>query len=201
MNTITPPDTCFDVAMKHDGVTTAFDVILDELDAVTKEVNSQGSDFMKNGKYTEAKRIIESGQQLQAFREKLSGLRAEWLTGQDASMRERVQLNNIRELSPHHKAQKTGLSVMLPNGREIHHHVAADTFVEVLRELGIERVKALDIRVSRIPLVATQRSDKYSQTKVGPYWIITHSNTEYKKKLLGSIGERLGVHLTVKIVG
>lgn len=35
--------------MSTDGVTTAFDVILEELIAVVSEVNAQGAQFMKEG--------------------------------------------------------------------------------------------------------------------------------------------------------
>lgn len=188
------------VAAKRDGVTTAFEVILEELNAVIVQVNSQGAEFMRNANYLEAQRVIESGKHLQVFREKLSRLKDEWIAGHDPSVRQRVQIDNVRQISPHHKAAKTGLSVTLPGGRDIHHPVAADTFVEALQELGLERVKALNIRVNGIPLVASERNYDYTQAKVGPYWVITHSNTEYKRKLLTEIGERLGVRLIVKIV-
>lgn len=200
MNTLTQVENRSGVTINRDGVTTAFEVILEELDTVTKEVNSQGADFIKSGKYVEAQRIIESGKQLLVFREQLFGLKSEWLTGHDVSIRQRVQINNIRNISPRRKATRTGLSVTCPNGRVIHHHFAADTFVEVLQYLGIERVKTLNIRVNGVPLVSTHKDDKYSQKELGTYWIMTHSNTEAKKMLLTSIADRLGVHLSMKIV-
>jgi hypothetical protein len=78
--------------MSTDGVTTAFDVILEELIAVVSEVNEQGAQFMKEGKYDDAQKLIESGKQLQRFKEKLYALRSEWSNGLDTATRDRVKI-------------------------------------------------------------------------------------------------------------
>jgi hypothetical protein len=158
--------------MSTDGVTTAFDVILEELIAVVSEVNAQGAQFMKEGKYDDATKLIESGKQLQRFKEKLDALRSEWSSGLDTATRDRVKIENVRTLASHHKAPKTGLLVRFSNGRvfnESNESVAAETFSLALQEIGPDRVRSLNKQVNDVPLIWAKRHDTYTQHRVGSY--------------------------------
>ena len=90
----------------------------------------------------------------------------------------------------------------MPNGEKIAHRVGADTFVEVIEKLGIEKVKDLGDKVRRSPLILTSKSDNpnLSQRKSGKYYIITHGTAGAKKKILEKIASELGVRLQVEIV-
>jgi hypothetical protein len=184
----------------QDGVTVAFDVIREELEAAANGVNIQGADFLKSGQYDEATILIESGRKMLAFRNKIEALKEEWLNGHDATTRSRVQIENVRSITSHNKAPKTGLSVTFPDGTEIHHQVAAETFAATLNKLGLERVRSLNKKVNGFPLVSNERSDKYDQVKSDTLLVMTHSNTESKKRMLEEIAKELAVLLKVQIV-
>ena len=93
----------------------------------------------------------------------------------------------------------TRLVVTMPNGERIAHHVAANSFVEVIEKLGIEKVKNLGLEGSRFPLISTSKLHK-RQRKSGQYYITILYNTKIKKKYLEKIASQLGVQLKVEIV-
>ena len=70
----------------------------------------------------------------------------------------------------------SGLLVTMPNGEKVNHNRSSDTFVEVIEELGIEKVKHLDIMVGKIPLIADFDVPKRSQRKSGQYYIMLNTN-------------------------
>lgn len=92
------------------------------------------------------------------------------------------------------------LVVTLPNGERIDHGISTDTFVEVIEKLGIERVRRLEIKNNRIPLISPSNHPTYFQRKSGPYYIMTSNNTATKKRLLEEIGRGLGESLEVGLV-
>jgi|GEM_PF-2171055 len=57
--------------MNQDGVSNAFDNILQEIEAVENKLTLEGGDAFKNKRYDDATRLSESGKRLQSFREKL----------------------------------------------------------------------------------------------------------------------------------
>ena len=95
-----------------------------------------------------------------------------------------------------------GLFVVMPDGQIINHRVSATTFAEVIEELGIERVKNIrpELKLNATPLISTFDHPTYDQRKSGRYYIMTHSDTETKKRLLEKIADRLGEPLKVEIV-
>ena len=83
-----------------------------------------------------------------------------------------------------------GLLVTVPNGEVINHKVSAVTFVEVIEKLGIERVRALN-KKDIIPLISTDKHNKYKQGQSGRYYIMTNNSTLKKQKLLEEIASEL----------
>ena len=73
--------------------------------------------------------------------------------------------------------------------------------IEVIKTIGVEEVKKLDLRVNGIPLIADRDYDSKAQRKVetdtGTYWIVSGTDTEKKKKILDDIADRLNVDMTV----
>lgn len=116
----------------------------------------------------------------------------------------KVPTSPRQEDPPSPTAQKglRHLVVTMPNGEKIAHRIGADTFVEVIEKLGIEKVKDLGDKVRRSPLILTSKSDKpnLNQRKSGRYYIVTHGTAGVKKKILEKIASELGVRLQVEIV-
>jgi hypothetical protein len=186
--------------MNQDGVSIAFEVILEEIAAVENQLATEGASAFRERRYNDADQLSNSGKRLLEFREKLVHLRDEWRSGIDIETRQRVKLEPGYTISPHTKGPKTIIRVTLPTGRVIQRTTAAQTFADVIEEIGFEVVRKLNIHVSGIPLVDVKRDQKYNQAKRGLYFINTHSNTVDKKSLLEQIGKKLGKALKIEIV-
>ncbi|MFM2275236.1 MAG: hypothetical protein RL211_1108 [Pseudomonadota bacterium] len=189
--------------MKTDSVSTAFQIILEEIDSVVSDVNSQGAAFLRNGDYFHAESSITAGKNLAAFRTKLETLNHEWLTGLDETTRLQVQVPSTKIVSPiasSSKSSKTVLVVKFPDSSVIFEAKAADTFAKVLKVLGLQKVSQLGLKMNNHPLVSKQKSENYSQTAIDEYLIMTHSNTEQKREKLLEIARALNVALTVDVV-
>jgi hypothetical protein len=186
--------------MKKDGVSTAFDMILDEIAAVQDQLGIEGSSAFKESRYQDAERLSDAGKKLLGFRQKLESLRDEWKKGIDVATRERVKIESAYTISPHSKGAKTVLRVILPSGQVVQRPAAADTFADCIQHLGLDVIKEINLSVNNVPLLSRTRHKKYTQSKRGPYYICTHSNTKSKKALLLDIGNRLGERLQVQII-
>lgn len=100
-------------------------------------------------------------------------------------------------------APKTGLRVIMPDGRVIAHAKAKDTFIATILAIGIERVRPLGMKFCKIPIISNTRDKKYgrAQHDVGNGWmILTHSSTADKKKMLDKIAKALNIKLRVEII-
>lgn len=186
--------------MKSDGVSVAFSIIMDEIQAVVEQLNHEGVNAFKNSKYSDAEKLSESGKELDAFRLKLEQLKNEWNSGIDVATRERVKVEQTYSIRPHSKSRKTVLRITLENGRIIQRPVAAQSFVDTIEQFGIEKVKALGHTINGIDLISTEKSEKYGQTESSGFYICTHSNTQSKKKLLLKIAEELVKNIKVEII-
>lgn len=98
---------------------------------------------------------------------------------------------------------KTGLRVTLPNGKVIHEKVAAMTMVEAVKAAGPIKVRNLNIKWCKIPLVSTTKDKKYNsqQHDVGDgLFLLTHANNEARKRLLERISKELHLDWKVEVV-
>lgn len=205
--------------MRRDGVAAALDLILDELSVAYRQLSDEVSDALAEKRTDSAGQLIDTAKRLDAFRTRLEGLKREWTSELDATTRERVLSEPPTGDEPREaqtfdddagttaanartKAAKTVLKVRLPSGRVIHRRIAADTFVETIRELGVENVRALNLTLNKTELVSNALSEKYSgsQRALGDYFVITHSGTKTKKEQLDEISRRLDAGLIVEIV-
>lgn len=93
------------------------------------------------------------------------------------------------------------LAVQMEDGTWIAEDRAIDTFIEVIKAVGIEEVKKLDLIVIGIPLIADCDYDGKAQRKVeteeGTYYIVSGTNTVTKKNILDDITDRLNVDMIV----
>ncbi|HEX5154335.1 MAG TPA: helicase-related protein [Parafilimonas sp.] len=97
----------------------------------------------------------------------------------------------------------TKLKVIFPNGKIIFHNKAAKTLVNTIVEIGIDKVQSLNLINDGVPLVSNQKDNKYksSQYEVSHgLYVITHSSTQQKKKLLENISEKFGLGLKIEII-
>lgn len=69
--------------------------------------------------------------------------------------------------------------------------LGAETFVEVIEKIGIERVKDLGIVCRRVPLIDTTNHQGIPQRKSGRYFVVTSSSTPTKIKQLNTIADQL----------
>lgn len=100
-------------------------------------------------------------------------------------------------------APKTRLRVTMPDGSQIEHKAAKDTFVEVIRKIGIDRVRPIGLKFCKVPIVSNTRDAKYGKAQVpveGGWLILTHSSTNDKKKQLDKIVKALHLNITVEII-
>lgn len=184
--------------MKHDGVSIAFQMILEEIEAVEAQLNHEGALAFKQSKYENANRLSATGERLGEFRTKLEQLREEWDSGIDVQTRARVKMEPSYRIPRHKKGKKTILRVTLDDGRVIQRSTAAQTMTDTIGAMGAEKVMRLGYRVSGVPLVGTEQHPKYGQTPLGRYLVCTHSNTDNKKEMLERVAKKLNRKITVE---
>ncbi len=100
------------------------------------------------------------------------------------------------------KSPLTRLELIFADGHVIHESTASATFVEFVKEIGVERVRALGLKQCKVPLVSNTLDNKYkrAQHPLGNGWyLITHSSTLEKKRVIERIAKAYRVKLRVKI--
>lgn len=83
--------------MNNDGVATAFELILEELGSVINELNTDASQKLKAGQYTEVKNQMIVGEKLQLFQDKIAGLDQEWRDSFDDETRSKTVFEGREE--------------------------------------------------------------------------------------------------------
>ncbi len=99
------------------------------------------------------------------------------------------------------------LAVRMEDGTWISKDTGIDTFIEVIKAIGIEKVKELNLRVNEIPLIADYDHDGKAQRKVEieteagtePYYIVSGTDTVRKKKILDGIADQLELNMSVLV--
>jgi len=96
------------------------------------------------------------------------------------------------------KGPRTNLRVVL-DGEKFENEKAVTTFIEVMKRIGLERVRSLGLTWCKIPLVDTEENEKYTQKYEEGYYINVNSSTEQKRKHLYDIAEGLGLEILVEV--
>ena len=93
------------------------------------------------------------------------------------------------------------LAVEMADGRWISEDTAIDTFIEVIKELGMEGVKNLNLFVNGIPLIAecnySDKAQREVETETRTFYVVSGTNTITKKKILDDIANQLNVDMTI----
>ena len=100
-------------------------------------------------------------------------------------------------------ASKTGLCIRRKDGSILQEHDAATTFTAAIMEAGLMKVRELDLRFCRINVVSTTKDKRYghAQREAAPgLYVLTHSSTKDKKKILDKINTVLKMGWKVEIV-
>ena len=100
-------------------------------------------------------------------------------------------------------APKTGLCIRRKDGSILQEHDAASTFTSAIIEAALMRVRELDVRFCRINVVSTTKDKKYghAQREAAPgLYVLTHSSTKDKKKMLDKINKALNMGWRIEIV-
>lgn len=85
-------------------------------------------------------------------------------------------------------------------GKTVDHRIAARTFVEVLKMIGLDRVSNLGLRVRGVQLVSRERHEGYEQWPAEGWFVVTHCATEEKREILDQIARRLGLDMQIQMV-
>lgn len=99
-----------------------------------------------------------------------------------------------------HRGPAKHLRVTMNDGSIIGTGVdATTTFCEVLRRVGLMRVRQLNIMASGINLVSTSKDENRTQRQLGGFYIFTNTSTLVKAKQLKEISGRLGIRMQVEV--
>lgn len=109
-------------------------------------------------------------------------------------------LPHVPTPEPKRSPRRTRLVVTMPDGEIIECSKIRDTFAAVIEKLGVEKVAALGIIRSKIPLVSDSEYSGYSNRQSGSHYIYVGAITQDKKRDLMKIAEGLGVELKVEIL-
>ena len=101
----------------------------------------------------------------------------------------------------HTKAKKKVLQVTFPDGKVLSLRFAYMTLCEVIKSIGIDKVRALNIQCYGIPLINNTPDDFYQQHEIKDgLFLMTQTSTQTKKQQLDEISERLGLKLKVDMI-
>ena len=102
-----------------------------------------------------------------------------------------------------YRSPRTGLCVFRRNGTILQEKTAALTFAMAIKEANLHRVRELGLKLCKVPIVSTTRDKKYGsrQFEMEPgLFVMTHSDTQVKKKLLDRINKALHLSWKVEII-
>ena len=100
-------------------------------------------------------------------------------------------------------APRTGLCIYRKDGSILQERDAATTFTSAIMEAGLMRVRELNVRFCGINVVSTTKDKKYGNTQreASPgLFVLTHSSTKDKKKMLDKINKALKMGWRIEIV-
>lgn len=111
--------------------------------------------------------------------------------------------NGEPEKFPSHKKSKlrVKIRVTFPDQISIFNNNVADTFAEVIKNIGYEKVKSLNISHNGVSIISDKKDDFYTQRQVlENCFIMTHSSTRDKIRQLHEINERLKLGMKIEAI-
>ena len=112
----------------------------------------------------------------------------------------RIEHTTHASSKPHNET--TGKTILkITFGSVIECNKASETFRQFVLMVGIEKVRSLNYKYNKMPLVSNTLDDKYSQVPLNDGWyLMTHSSTKKKKYQIERIAKELHIDIKVEIV-
>ena len=108
----------------------------------------------------------------------------------------------IKHLScPIDPPDRPDLTVIMPDVTILEEAKVVDTFIKTIEEIGIEKVKELNIiafKKRKLPLISDYEDTKNTQKRLGQYFIVTRVSTDDKLKWLHEINSRLEIGMQIR---
>lgn len=101
------------------------------------------------------------------------------------------------------KSARTNLKVTFTDGKMVINRFAYETLIEVVKIVGIDKVRALDFVQCGVPLISNTLDNVYgnSQKDISNGWyLMTCSSTQQKKQQLDTISKAYKLGLKVEII-
>lgn len=94
------------------------------------------------------------------------------------------------------------LRITFPDGTVVEGSNAANTFINTIEYIGLERVSELrSIRSYGHPLVSSEQNEHARNAhKIRGYYIETHSSTKRKASYIRRIAEELNIDITIELI-
>jgi len=80
--------------MKDDGVHTAFELILEEIGSVSKELKQEAKRLIDKGDYEAVSGLMDTGKRLDTFQIKVRNLQTEWISSFDPNTRSKTHFGH-----------------------------------------------------------------------------------------------------------
>lgn len=176
-----------------DGVIANIKLLSCHLPLLSKEIYPKYKEWMKpvcNGWYLNTQSNSDTKfLQLNAINEQLSlGLKIE--LGEDFV----AQDNPNKEKRTRTKGE---ILVKLPDGQCFANNSITNTFLEVIREIGIDKIKQKELTWCGKPLITTSKMFNGQVRIDNERWIIVPNTTKDKVKLLRVIGAMLRINIEI----
>ncbi len=176
-----------------DGVIANIKLLSCHLPLLSKEIYPKYKEWMKpvcNGWYLNTQSNSDTKfLQLNAINEQLSlGLKIE--LGEDFV----AQDNPNKEKRTRTKGE---ILVKLPDGQCFANNSITNTFLEVIREIGIDKIKQKELTWCGKPLITTSKMFNGQVQIDNERWIVVPNTTKDKVKLLRVIGAMLRINMEI----
>lgn len=176
-----------------DGVIANIKLLSCHLPLLSKEIYPKYKEWMKpvcNGWYLNTQSNSDTKfLQLNAINEQLSlGLKIE--LGEDFV----AQDNPNKEKRTRTKGE---ILVKLPDGQCFANNSITNTFIELIREIGIDKIKQKELTWCGMPLITTSKMFNGQVQIDNERWIIVPNTTKDKVKLLRVIGAMLRINIEI----
>ena len=100
------------------------------------------------------------------------------------------------------RAKRKYIKVTFPNGKTFCYANVTNTFIAVLKEIGVERFPEIKLELGHLPLISQNVHSKYKawmKLIVEGWYVNTQSDTNQKYIQLRSISDSLNLNLNIEI--
>ncbi len=81
--------------MKDDGIHTAFELILEEIGSVSKELKEEAKHLVDKGDFDAVARLMKTGKEMDTFQLKVHSLQTEWINTFDPDTRSKTHISLV----------------------------------------------------------------------------------------------------------